>query len=126
MIVIHGLHAGEGGQSRRGPEGRWGAKEKAEQVQAPPWDLRVGSGGTLDLPTPDSRSCPSQLHALAAALPSPHTGVFQLLGMRPECLRSSGQPVAVVGARRAVPSRGLFCCEIADLPNGQAVACLTE
>ena len=25
------------------------------------------------MPTPDSRSCPSQLHTLAAALPSPHT-----------------------------------------------------
>ena len=26
---------------------------------------------------------------------------------------------------RAVPSRGPFCCEIADLPNGQALARLT-
>ena len=43
----------------------------------------------------------------------------------PECLQSSGRPVAI-GARRAVPSRGPFCCEIADLPNGQALARLTE
>ena len=37
MIVIHGLYAGEGGQSRRWLKGRWGAKGKAEQVQALPW-----------------------------------------------------------------------------------------
>ena len=125
MILIHGLPVGEGGQSRCGPKGRWGAKGKAKQVHALPWNLRVGSRGTLDAPTPDSRSCPSQLHTLAAALPSPHTGVFQLLGMSPECLQSSGRPVAI-GARRAVPSRGPICCEIADLPNGQALARLTE
>ena len=121
MIVIHGLHAGEGGQSRRGPEGRWGAREKAEQGQAPPWDLRVGSRGTLDAPTPDSQSCPSQLHTLASALPSPHTGVFKLVGLSPECLWGSGQAVAV-GASQAVPSQGPFGCEIADLPNGQSLA----
>ena len=70
-------------------KGEVGCQGEAEQVQTLPWDLRVGSRGTLDTPTPDSRSCPSQLHTLAAALPSPHTGVFQLLGMSPECLRSS-------------------------------------
>ena len=85
----------------------------------------MGSRGALDAPTPDSQSCPTQLHTLVSALPSLHTGVFQLLGMSPESLRSSGQPVAV-GAGRAVPSRGPFCCEIADLPNGQALAQLTE
>ena len=116
MIVIHRLYLGKGGLSRHGPEGRWDAKEKAEQVQSPPLDLRVGSRGTLDSPTPDSRSCPSQLHTLVSAVPSPHMGVFQLVGMSPECLRSSGLPVAI-GARRAVPSRGPFCCEIADLPD---------
>ena len=111
MIVIHRLPVGEGGQSRRGPKGRWGAKGKAEQVQAPPWDLRVGSRGTLDAPASDSRSCPSQLHTLASALPSPHMGVFQLLGMSPECLWSSRWAVAV-GARGQCPPGGPFAVKL--------------
>ena len=116
---------GRGRSEQVRAEGELGCQGEAEQVQALPWDLRAGSRGTLDTPAPDSRSCPSQLHTLVSALPSPHMGVFQLLGMSPECLRSSGRPVAVE-ARRAVPSRGRFCCEIANLPNGQALAQLTE
>ena len=99
-----------------GQRGGAGAKEKAEQVQALPWDLRVGSRGTTDAPTPNSRSCPSQLHTLTSALPSTHIGVFQLVGLGPECVRGSGRPVAVA-ARRTVPSWGPFFCEIANLPN---------
>ena len=106
-------------------EGEVGCQGESRAGAHPALGPESGLRGTLDAPTPDSRSCPSQLHTLAAALPSPHTGVFQLLGMSPECLQSSGRPVAI-GARRAVPSRGPFCCEIADLPNGQALARLTE
>ena len=75
-----------------------------------------GFWGDPGRPIPDSRSCPSQLHTLASALPSPHTEVFQLVGLSPQCMWGSGQPVAV-GARRAGPSQGSFCCEIANLPN---------
>ena len=61
-----------------------------------------GLWGDPGCPIPDSRSCPSQLHTLASALPSPHTEVFQLVGLSPQCMWGSGQPVAV-GARRALP-----------------------
>ena len=61
-----------------------------------------GLWGDPGRPIPDSRSCPSQLHTLASALPSPHTEVFQLVGLSPQCMWGSGQPVAV-GARRALP-----------------------
>ena len=80
-------------------------------MQAPPWDLRVGSRGTLDTPTPDSQSCPSQLHTLTSALPSPCTGVFQLLEMSPECLQSSRRPVAI-GAGGQCPPRGPFAVKL--------------
>ena len=92
-------------------KGEVGCQGESRAGAHPALGPESGLRGTLDAPTPDSRSCPSQLHTLASALPSPHMGVFQLLGMSPECLWSSGWPVAV-GARGQCPPGGPFAVKL--------------